>query len=61
MVPGVEKSSINAAICFFFEPFSEEAQSQGTMRNVGGKAGGFINKKFFHPSSIRNQDVGVCT
>lgn len=26
------------------------------MRNVGGKAGGFINKKFFHPSSIRNQE-----
>ena len=25
------------------------------MRNVGGKAGGFINKKFFHPSSLRNQ------
>ena len=27
--------------------------------NVGGQAGGFINKKFFHPSSIRNQ-AGVC-
>lgn len=26
------------------------------MRNVGGKAGGFINKKFFHPSSLRNQE-----
>jgi hypothetical protein len=29
------------------------------MRNVGGKAGGFINKKFFHPSSLRNQAVPV--
>eukprot|EP00441_Pelagodinium_beii_P041125 CAMPEP_0197634934 /NCGR_PEP_ID=MMETSP1338-20131121/10889_1 /TAXON_ID=43686 ORGANISM="Pelagodinium beii, Strain RCC1491" /NCGR_SAMPLE_ID=MMETSP1338 /ASSEMBLY_ACC=CAM_ASM_000754 /LENGTH=253 /DNA_ID=CAMNT_0043206891 /DNA_START=130 /DNA_END=888 /DNA_ORIENTATION=- len=26
------------------------------MRSVGGKAGGFINKKFFHPSSFRNQE-----
>ena len=31
----------------------------GSMRNVGGKAGGFINKKFFHPSSLRNQDVSL--
>eukprot|EP00931_Biecheleriopsis_adriatica_P057161 TRINITY_DN338_c1_g1_i1.p1 TRINITY_DN338_c1_g1~~TRINITY_DN338_c1_g1_i1.p1 ORF type:complete len:345 (+),score=96.88 TRINITY_DN338_c1_g1_i1:89-1036(+) len=28
----------------------------GTFQRVGGKAGGFINKKFFHPSSIRNQE-----
>jgi len=26
------------------------------MQRVGGKAGGFINKKFFHPSSLRNQE-----
>merc|ERR1712129_492371 len=23
---------------------------------MGGKAGGFINKKFFHPSTLRNQE-----
>jgi len=28
----------------------------GSMRSVGGKAGGFISKKFFHPSSFRNQE-----
>lgn len=28
----------------------------GTMQRVGGKAAGFINKKFFHPSSLRNQE-----
>lgn len=28
----------------------------GSFQRVGGKAGGFINKKFFHPSSIRNQE-----
>lgn len=28
----------------------------GAFQRVGGKAGGFINKKFFHPSSIRNQE-----
>jgi len=28
----------------------------GTFQRVGGKAGGFINKKFFHPSSFRNQE-----
>lgn len=26
------------------------------MQRVGGKAAGFINKKFFHPSSLRNQE-----
>ena len=29
----------------------------GSFQRVGGKAGGFINKKFFHPSSLRNQDI----
>ncbi|CAK9053851.1 unnamed protein product [Durusdinium trenchii] len=33
-----------------------EISHYGSMRNVGGKAGGFINKKFFHPSSLRNQE-----
>jgi len=33
-----------------------EISHYGIMRNVGGKAGGFINKKFFHPSSFRNQE-----
>lgn len=28
----------------------------GTFQRVGGKAGGFISKKFFHPSSFRNQE-----
>lgn len=28
----------------------------GTFQRVGGKAGGFINKKFFHPSTLRNQE-----
>lgn len=28
----------------------------GSFQRVGGKAGGFINKKFFHPSSLRNQE-----
>jgi len=28
----------------------------GTFQRVGGKAGGFINKKFFHPSTMRNQE-----
>jgi len=28
----------------------------GSMQRVGGKAAGFINKKFFHPSSLRNQE-----
>eukprot|EP00931_Biecheleriopsis_adriatica_P057160 TRINITY_DN338_c0_g1_i1.p1 TRINITY_DN338_c0_g1~~TRINITY_DN338_c0_g1_i1.p1 ORF type:complete len:299 (-),score=87.92 TRINITY_DN338_c0_g1_i1:45-824(-) len=28
----------------------------GQMQRVGGKAAGFINKKFFHPSSMRNQE-----
>mmetsp|Transcript_26646 Transcript_26646/g.50067 ORF Transcript_26646/g.50067 Transcript_26646/m.50067 type:complete len:253 (-) Transcript_26646:235-993(-) len=38
-------------------PFGlSEISHYGSMRNVGGKAGGFINKKFFHPSSIRNQE-----
>jgi len=38
-------------------PFGlSEISHYGIMRNVGGKAGGFINKKFFHPSSIRNQE-----
>lgn len=33
-----------------------EISHYGSMRNVGGKAGGFINKKFFHPSTLRNQE-----
>mmetsp|Transcript_82984 Transcript_82984/g.238497 ORF Transcript_82984/g.238497 Transcript_82984/m.238497 type:complete len:289 (+) Transcript_82984:78-944(+) len=28
----------------------------GQMQRVGGKAAGFINKKFFHPSSLANQE-----
>jgi len=28
----------------------------GSFQRVGGKAGGFISKKFFHPSSFRNQE-----
>mmetsp|Transcript_49146 Transcript_49146/g.136581 ORF Transcript_49146/g.136581 Transcript_49146/m.136581 type:complete len:299 (-) Transcript_49146:15-911(-) len=28
----------------------------GSFQRVGGKAAGFINKKFFHPSSLRNQE-----
>lgn len=28
----------------------------GAFQRVGGKAGGFITKKFFHPSSMRNQE-----
>jgi len=28
----------------------------GSFQRVGGKAGGFINKKFFHPSTLRNQE-----
>lgn len=28
----------------------------GAFQRVGGKAGGFINKKFFHPSTLRNQE-----
>eukprot|EP00746_Dinoflagellata_sp_MGD_P163779 gnl/MRDRNA2_/MRDRNA2_92004_c0_seq1.p1 gnl/MRDRNA2_/MRDRNA2_92004_c0~~gnl/MRDRNA2_/MRDRNA2_92004_c0_seq1.p1 ORF type:complete len:367 (+),score=121.55 gnl/MRDRNA2_/MRDRNA2_92004_c0_seq1:100-1200(+) len=28
----------------------------GRMQRVGGKAAGFINKKFFHPSTLRNQE-----
>mmetsp|Transcript_48993 Transcript_48993/g.88098 ORF Transcript_48993/g.88098 Transcript_48993/m.88098 type:complete len:328 (+) Transcript_48993:84-1067(+) len=28
----------------------------GQFKGVGGKAGGFISKKFFHPSSFRNQE-----
>ena len=30
--------------------------SGGQMRNVGSKAGGFLNNKFFHPSTRRNQE-----
>eukprot|EP00930_Biecheleria_cincta_P003955 TRINITY_DN104863_c0_g1_i1.p1 TRINITY_DN104863_c0_g1~~TRINITY_DN104863_c0_g1_i1.p1 ORF type:complete len:307 (-),score=66.23 TRINITY_DN104863_c0_g1_i1:38-895(-) len=38
-------------------PFGlSEISHFGQMRSVGGKAGGFINKKFFHPSSLRNQE-----
>lgn len=33
-----------------------EISHYGGMQRVGGKAGGFINKKFFHPSSLRNQE-----
>lgn len=33
-----------------------ELSHYGTMQRVGGKAAGFINKKFFHPSSLRNQE-----
>jgi len=28
----------------------------GSFQRVGGKAGGFISKKFFHPSTLRNQE-----
>eukprot|EP00933_Yihiella_yeosuensis_P040748 TRINITY_DN3511_c2_g1_i1.p1 TRINITY_DN3511_c2_g1~~TRINITY_DN3511_c2_g1_i1.p1 ORF type:complete len:338 (+),score=108.04 TRINITY_DN3511_c2_g1_i1:122-1135(+) len=28
----------------------------GQFKGVGGKAGGFISKKFFHPSSFKNQE-----
>lgn len=28
----------------------------GTFQRVGGKAGGFISKKFFHPSNFKNQE-----
>lgn len=38
-------------------PFGlSEISHYGTMQRVGGKAAGFINKKFFHPSSFRNQE-----
>lgn len=38
-------------------PFGlSEISHFGSFQRVGGKAGGFINKKFFHPSSIRNQE-----
>lgn len=38
-------------------PFGlSEISHYGSMQRVGGKAGGFINKKFFHPSSLRNQE-----
>lgn len=38
-------------------PFGlSEISHFGSMQRVGGKAGGFINKKFFHPSSLRNQE-----
>lgn len=33
-----------------------EISHTGQMRQVGGKAAGFIHKKFFHPSSMRNQE-----
>lgn len=33
-----------------------EIQHFGAFQRVGGKAAGFINKKFFHPSSLRNQE-----
>eukprot|EP00406_Dinophysis_acuminata_P065467 CAMPEP_0179287550 /NCGR_PEP_ID=MMETSP0797-20121207/40324_1 /TAXON_ID=47934 /ORGANISM="Dinophysis acuminata, Strain DAEP01" /LENGTH=122 /DNA_ID=CAMNT_0020996487 /DNA_START=59 /DNA_END=423 /DNA_ORIENTATION=- len=33
-----------------------ELSHYGTMQRVGGKAASFINKKFFHPSSMRNQE-----
>lgn len=33
-----------------------EIQHFGGFSRVGGKAGGFISKKFFHPSSFRNQE-----
>mmetsp|Transcript_62241 Transcript_62241/g.148526 ORF Transcript_62241/g.148526 Transcript_62241/m.148526 type:complete len:271 (+) Transcript_62241:101-913(+) len=33
-----------------------QIQHYGQMQRVGGKAAGFINKKFFHPSSLRNQE-----
>merc|ERR1719215_452494 len=28
----------------------------GAFQRVGGKAAGFINKKFFHPSTLKNQE-----
>mmetsp|Transcript_24368 Transcript_24368/g.69480 ORF Transcript_24368/g.69480 Transcript_24368/m.69480 type:complete len:144 (-) Transcript_24368:2-433(-) len=38
-------------------PFGlSEISHYGSMQRVGGKAAGFINKKFFHPSSLRNQE-----
>eukprot|EP00747_Dinoflagellata_sp_TGD_P180782 gnl/TRDRNA2_/TRDRNA2_33833_c0_seq1.p1 gnl/TRDRNA2_/TRDRNA2_33833_c0~~gnl/TRDRNA2_/TRDRNA2_33833_c0_seq1.p1 ORF type:complete len:314 (-),score=80.16 gnl/TRDRNA2_/TRDRNA2_33833_c0_seq1:81-986(-) len=38
-------------------PFGlSEINHFGSFQRVGGKAGGFINKKFFHPSSLRNQE-----
>lgn len=38
-------------------PFGlSEISHFGSFQRVGGKAGGFINKKFFHPSSLRNQE-----
>lgn len=38
-------------------PFGlSEISHFGTFQRVGGKAGGFITKKFFHPSSFRNQE-----
>eukprot|EP00929_Paragymnodinium_shiwhaense_P070075 TRINITY_DN35451_c0_g1_i1.p1 TRINITY_DN35451_c0_g1~~TRINITY_DN35451_c0_g1_i1.p1 ORF type:complete len:339 (+),score=139.44 TRINITY_DN35451_c0_g1_i1:158-1174(+) len=38
-------------------PFGlSELSHFGSFQRVGGKAGGFINKKFFHPSSLRNQE-----
>eukprot|EP00927_Polykrikos_kofoidii_P063381 TRINITY_DN5819_c0_g2_i2.p1 TRINITY_DN5819_c0_g2~~TRINITY_DN5819_c0_g2_i2.p1 ORF type:complete len:348 (+),score=84.10 TRINITY_DN5819_c0_g2_i2:90-1046(+) len=38
-------------------PFGlSELSHFGSFQRVGGKAGGFINKKFFHPSSMRNQE-----
>lgn len=33
-----------------------EISHYGAFQRVGGKAGGFINKKFFHPSNLRNQE-----
>lgn len=38
-------------------PFGlSEISHYGSMQRVGGKAAGFINKKFFHPSSLANQE-----
>mmetsp|Transcript_84375 Transcript_84375/g.176592 ORF Transcript_84375/g.176592 Transcript_84375/m.176592 type:complete len:234 (-) Transcript_84375:71-772(-) len=38
-------------------PFGlSELSHFGSMQRVGGKAAGFINKKFFHPSSLQNQE-----
>lgn len=46
-----------AAAAMSGNPFGlSELSHYGSMQRVGGKAAGFINKKFFHPSSLRNQE-----
>lgn len=46
-----------ASLAMSGNPFGlSELSHYGSMQRVGGKAAGFINKKFFHPSSLRNQE-----